>query len=170
MPKARAPKAPWVLVWLSPQTMVLPGLREAEFRSDDVHDAALIALEIEQLDAELGAVLLQLRDLLRGRFDRDRHAAEDLLGAGRTGVIDGGQRAIRPPHLEAALAQHRERLGRGDFVDQMQVDVQHRGRIGGLRHDLVLLPDLLKHGLHVSAELSDSLLPAPCRERPCMST
>ena len=25
MPKARAPKAPWVEVWLSPQTMVMPG-------------------------------------------------------------------------------------------------------------------------------------------------
>ncbi len=25
MPKARAPKAPWVLVWLSPQTRVAPG-------------------------------------------------------------------------------------------------------------------------------------------------
>ena len=25
MPKASAPKAPWVLVWLSPQTMVVPG-------------------------------------------------------------------------------------------------------------------------------------------------
>ena len=25
MPKARAPNAPWVEVWLSPQTMVMPG-------------------------------------------------------------------------------------------------------------------------------------------------
>ncbi len=25
MPKASAPKAPWVAVWLSPQTMVIPG-------------------------------------------------------------------------------------------------------------------------------------------------
>ena len=25
MPKASAPKAPWVEVWLSPQTMVVPG-------------------------------------------------------------------------------------------------------------------------------------------------
>jgi hypothetical protein len=25
MPTARAPKAPWVLVWLSPHTMVMPG-------------------------------------------------------------------------------------------------------------------------------------------------
>ncbi len=25
MPKARVPKAPWVLVWLSPQARVIPG-------------------------------------------------------------------------------------------------------------------------------------------------
>ena len=25
MPKASAPKAPWVAVWLSPQTIVIPG-------------------------------------------------------------------------------------------------------------------------------------------------
>ena len=25
IPKASAPKAPWVAVWLSPQTMVMPG-------------------------------------------------------------------------------------------------------------------------------------------------
>ena len=25
MPKASAPKAPWVEVWLSPQTIVMPG-------------------------------------------------------------------------------------------------------------------------------------------------
>ena len=25
MPKAREPKAPWVEVWLSPQTIVIPG-------------------------------------------------------------------------------------------------------------------------------------------------
>ena len=25
MPKASAPKAPWVEVWLSPQTIVIPG-------------------------------------------------------------------------------------------------------------------------------------------------
>ena len=37
---------------------------------------------------------------------------------------------IGPPHLQAALAQHVEGLRRGDFVNQMQVDVQHRRRVG----------------------------------------
>ena len=33
----------------------LAGLRRAEFRTDDVHDAALIAVETEQFDAEFAA-------------------------------------------------------------------------------------------------------------------
>jgi hypothetical protein len=38
----------------------LAGLRDAELGSDDVHDAAQV-LHAEQLDAEVGAVLLELR-------------------------------------------------------------------------------------------------------------
>ena len=38
----------------------LAGLRRAELGTDDVHDAALLAAEAEQLDAELAAVLFQL--------------------------------------------------------------------------------------------------------------
>src|SRR5665213_2621910 len=41
----------------------LAGLREPELRTNDVNDAALAASEAEQLDAELSAVALQLRDL-----------------------------------------------------------------------------------------------------------
>ena len=41
----------------------LARLRQAELRADHVHDAALLAAAAEQLDAELGAVALQLRDL-----------------------------------------------------------------------------------------------------------
>ncbi len=73
MPKARAPKAPWVLVWLSPQTMVMPGCVQPEFRTDDVHDAAPRIAHAEQLDAEFGGILLQLAHLLRGGVDLDRH-------------------------------------------------------------------------------------------------
>ena len=39
MPKASAPKAPWVEVWLSPQTMVMPGWVQALLGADDVDDA-----------------------------------------------------------------------------------------------------------------------------------
>ena len=53
MPKARAPNAPCVEVWLSPQTIVLPGCVIAKLRPDDVHDAAAAVLQVEQLDAEL---------------------------------------------------------------------------------------------------------------------
>ena len=48
----------------------LAGLGGAEFRTDDVHDAALSAGHVEQLDAELAAVVFELLDLLGGRFHR----------------------------------------------------------------------------------------------------
>src|SRR5690606_7671795 len=37
----------------------LAGLCRAQLRSDDVHDAAVIAVQAEQLDAELTAILFQ---------------------------------------------------------------------------------------------------------------
>ena len=42
------------------------GLRRAELGTDDVHDAAPRIAHAEQLDAELGAVALQLAHLLGG--------------------------------------------------------------------------------------------------------
>ena len=46
-------------------------------------DAALLAAESEQLDAELAAVLFHRLDLARSGFDLDRHATEDFGGVGR---------------------------------------------------------------------------------------
>ena len=57
------------------------------------------------------------------------------------------ERAIRAAHLQALRAQLREGLRRGDLVDQVQVDEQDRGRVGGLRDDLVLFPDFLEQSL-----------------------
>ena len=122
----------------------LAGLRDAELRSDDVHDTAARILHAEQLDAELRAVLLQLPDLLRGRVDGDGCAAEHLLGAGRRRVVHRRQREIRPSQLEAPFAQHRECLRRSDFMRQVQIDEHHCGCICGLRCDLVGGPDLLE--------------------------
>ena len=85
MPKARAPKAPCVLVWLSPQTMVLPGCVSPSSGPDDVHDAAQLVAHVEQLDAELGAVALQFGDLARGRC-RTPSGAPPGPGALRVGV------------------------------------------------------------------------------------
>ncbi len=97
MPKARAPNAPCVLVWLSPQTMVLPGCVTPSSGPITCTMPRWLLLQAEQLDAELRAVLLELPDLLRRRLDGDRRAAEHLLGARRGRVIHRGEREIRAP-------------------------------------------------------------------------
>src|SRR4029077_11569924 len=95
-------------------------------------DAALSVSEAEQLDAELGAVDLELLHLTGGGLERDRHAAEHLRGERRRRVVHRGERAVGPPDSHAPLAQQRKRLRRGDLVYEMQVDVEHRRRVGGL--------------------------------------
>ena len=71
MPKASAPNAPCVLVWLSPQTMIVAGLGQSQLRADDVDDALPLGAQRVQLDAEVGAVLLQRGDLRGGRVVED---------------------------------------------------------------------------------------------------
>ena len=56
MPTAKAPSAPWVEVWLSPQTTVLPGLGVAEIGPDYVDDALQGAEPVIEGYAEFLAV------------------------------------------------------------------------------------------------------------------
>ena len=130
----------------------LARLREPELGPDDVHDAAAAVLQVEQLDAELLRVDLELPHLLRRGIHRDGHAAEHLLGARGRRVIHGGEREIRPAQLEAARAQLRVGLRRRHFVREVQIDEQDGGRIGGLGNDHVVVPDFFEHGFwHVSS-------------------
>jgi hypothetical protein len=142
------------------------GLRESELGADDVHDAALIAPEAEQLHPELARSCAPVARSAARPTRSDRHVAEDLLGARGARMIDGRQHQIRPAQSQAALAQHREGLRRGHLVHQVRVDVQHRGRVGRLGYDFVRLPDLLEHGLHVatpgSRECAFSARPLRC--------
>ena len=46
IPNASAPKAPCVLVWLSPQTIVKPGKRQPQLGTDHVDDALAPALDV----------------------------------------------------------------------------------------------------------------------------
>ena len=64
MPNAKAPNAPWVDVWLSPQQIVMPGLREAKLRPDDMNNALPLGMDVVERDAEIFAVLGQRRHLL----------------------------------------------------------------------------------------------------------
>ena len=117
-------------------------LRHAHLRTDDVHDPLPLGAERMQLDAEVGAVLLQLPQLLCRLAIGDRESRG--AGCGRRRVIHRGERAFRTPYTEPALAQHVESLRRGDLVHEVQVDVQHRRRVHRLGPDDVRVPDLLE--------------------------
>ena len=88
---------------------------------------AVVQAEADEVEAEFSTIQFQLADLLCGGLERDRHAAEYLRRVGRRRVIHGHEGALRPPHGEAAAAQHGECLGRGHLVHEVQVDVQEVG-------------------------------------------
>ena len=95
MPWASAPKAPWVEVWLSPQTMVMPGrVKPCSGPMMWTMPWRLVEL-VEILDAEILGVLGERRDLDR------RFRIVDAVAAvgGRHVVVDDGERLLRRPHL-----------------------------------------------------------------------
>jgi len=139
--------APWVEVWESPQTIVMPGwVTPSSARS-------------------------------RGRFPDARSRAsrpgcrtqrscarafrpargELILDPSGTGVPSVGccgrrrQRAVGPAHRAARQAQTVEGLRTGDLVHQVQVDVEQAGL------HLVRLPDLLEHALGIVISLRSGL-------------
>ena len=139
MPKATAPKAPWVEVCESPHTIVMPGLGQAELGSDDVHDALLDVAERVQAYAELLGVLAQGLDL--GARDR---IGDRLVPVERGDVVVlGRQGEVGTTHGAPREAESFERLGRGDLVDQVQVDEQEIGLTRGAADDM-FVPDFLR--------------------------
>ena len=114
------------------------GLGGAKFRSDDVADALMLGLHAEAGDAEFLAVVFELCDLVGG--DGSRMGSErSVVGMEWSTVADG---EVRAADFEAALAQAGEGLRRSDFVDQVKVDVEERGRARLLVDD-VGVPDFL---------------------------
>src|SRR5207245_4488381 len=76
-------------------------LRQTQLRTDDVHDALLIAVDAVARDTEIAAVFFKLLDLLFG------DGVHDWQRAVRSGdaMVGSSQRQIGPAHFEAALAQ-----------------------------------------------------------------
>ena len=118
MPKANAPNAPCVAVWLSPHTIVMPGWVRPQFRSDHVHHALVLVVEIVKPNAELLAVLTQRVDLFLGDRIDDRQRP---VGGGYV-VVGSGHGPLRPSHLAPGQTQTLERLGgwspRGSVADR----------------------------------------------------
>ncbi len=136
IPKASAPKAPWVRGVAVAADNGFAGQGQAQFRADHVDDALVRAVQIVERDAEFRADSGQRLHLFGGNRVGDRQGA-----VGRRHVVvhrrDG---QIGPPHFAARHPQAVEGLGRSHLVDEVQVDVQN-GRLSLFLVDDVAIPD-----------------------------
>jgi hypothetical protein len=101
-------------------------------------------LHIVEFDAEVDAVLAQGLDLLGGDLIDDVKAVFDA--AGGDVVIDRCDRAVGATEFAAGHAETVEGLRAGDFVDEVQVNIEERGLSRGFG-DEVLLPDFFEESL-----------------------
>src|SRR5260370_14643276 len=116
----------------------LAGLCDAQLRADDMHDALILAVHVEKADAGLTAVLLQGFKLELGIVVEDRQRA---IGGG-DGMVHHRESEIGAADLAAFRAQPGESLRRGALMNQVAVDVDHRGLTRLFAND-VGGPDLL---------------------------
>ena len=143
MPKASAPKAPCVEVWLSPHTIVMPGwvtpssgpmtwtmpCRELRREKSGMPNSAALRSSASICARESGSAMPASRPMVGTLWS--------TVASVRSG------RRTRPPGETQAV----ERLGRRHLVHEVQVDEQDRRarRVGG-PHDVVV-PHLLEQGL-----------------------
>ena len=98
---AKAPKAPWVEVWESPQTIVIPGWVTPELGPDHMDDAPAVGAERVDRDPELLAVGLERLDLLPGELVGDQPrgggaVGRDVVVGGRQGLVGPADRRDPP--------------------------------------------------------------------------
>ena len=141
MPCASAPKAPCVEVWLSPQTMVVPGSvkpcsgpmtwtmpwRRSRSSKYSMPKSRAFSASVSTCDRRFGIV-----DALRA------------VGR-RNVVIDDGERLLRRADLAAGDAQALEGLRARHLVHEMAVDVEEAGAVR-LGVDDMVVPDLVVEG------------------------
>ena len=138
MPCASAPKAPWVEVWLSPQTMVVPGSVKPCSGPTTWTMPWRLSSSLKYLTPNSAALLGQRLDLDAAFFLGDALGA---VGGGHV-VVDDRQRLLRVAYLAAGHAQALEGLRARHFVDEVAVDVEKAGAILGLMGQMVV-PDLV---------------------------
>ena len=98
------------------------GQGPALFRADDVDDAGTDIIHGEIFDAEILGVLRQGRDL----FAAFRIGDALVAVLGRHIMVGHRQSQFRAADLAAGVAQAFERLGAGDFMDQVTVNINKR--------------------------------------------
>src|SRR5262249_11886941 len=114
----------------------LAGLRDAQLRANDVHDALVLAVHVEKAHAGFAAVPFEGVELSDGVLIDDRQSA---VGGGN-GVIHYGEGEIGAADSAAIFAETGEGLGRGAFVDEVPVNIDNGG-LAGFFVDDVVVPD-----------------------------
>ncbi len=142
MPWASAPNAPCVEVWLSPQTMVVPGSVKPCSGPTTWTMPWRLSSSLIILDAEVAGILGQ-RLHLGAAFDIID--AVRAVGRGHV-VVDDGQGFLRGMDLPTGHAEAFEGLRARDLVDEVTVDVEQAGAVG-LAVDDVVVEDLVVQGL-----------------------
>ena len=116
-------------------------LGQALLRGDDVDHALLARTGLEQADAVLAAIPLDVRHHF---FGLDVGVGPRLI-LGRDDVVDRGDGALGIRHFQTTLAQHGECLRAGNLMDQVQPD-EKLGLARGHGADGVEIPHLVVEG------------------------
>ena len=138
MPLASAPKAPWVEVWLSPHTIVMPGSvkpcsgpmmwtmpwRWSSSLKYSMPKSAAFLASVATCTADSGFLMPCERSVVGTLWST-------------TASVRCGERTLRPRGAQAL-----ERLRARHLVDEVAVDVDERRAVGILRDDVVV-PDLV---------------------------
>src|SRR5207247_4287046 len=114
-----------------------PRLREPQLRTDYVDDALAPAAGHVERYAELFAVPGERRELLLGEW------IHRGVVTGRDVVIHRREGQVGTPHRAAGQPERLERLGRGDLVHEVQIDVEEVGQALCAARDMAL-PDLVE--------------------------
>jgi hypothetical protein len=117
------------------------GQSEPQVGADDVHDAVVGVVDVEQAHAEVGTILSHCQVAHRARFVRVD------LAAGQSGqaVIDRSDGQFGPAHRQAGGAQTVEGATAGAFLREVAVDVDQGAPVGEFV-DEVLVP-ILSNGV-----------------------
>ncbi len=115
------------------------GLRQAELRSDHMHDALVEIAHAVQANSELLAISAQGVDLSLGHRICDRLVDVDR----RNVVVLGGNRQVGTAQLASRQAKSVECLGARHFVNEVEIDVDEVGILPLPFHDNVVVPHLL---------------------------
>ena len=141
MPIASAPNAPWVEVWLSPQTTVMPGWVSPS--------CGPMMWTMPCSTSPIGCSRMPNSSQLRrsvSTWVRDTGSAIGL-SMSIVGTLWSSVAIVRSGRRTGASGQPQpvEGLRAGDLVDEMQVDVDQVG-LALARGDHVVRPYLLGHG------------------------